>query len=629
MNAPVDSPSAGRLDQGFQLGAIKIDPRSGEASGPGGCHKLDPKVMDVLMVLVQRAGQVVPREELLGKVWPNVVVTDEVLSRCIHDLRRQLGLAGANDDLRTLIETLPKRGYRLHADITPIDPPATAATSGSRWKRRVAWALAAAVAAIGIVLLAVRENAAPPVTSIAVLPFADMSETQDQAYLADGFAEEILDKLNQSTDLRVIARTSSFSLRDSGHDVAAIARKFKVTHVLEGSVRRSGDSVRVTAQLIATSDSAHLWSSTYERRLGDLFAIQDEIALAVASALRATLKLRELNPRPVPSPEVYDLVKRGEHFYYRRSPGDVARSIAMFEQALRIDPTYARAWAVLAGAYSLEAWATDPPSELLRARQGDAALRAVELDPSLAVAQARLSQYYDEAGDEANRRKHMQLAIKADPDDPLLLGYQASDAIDADDFATAIELQKRALLRDPLNAMIRQNLGVLLLGDGRLEEALATYEALFAINPDASPDLKIEISRILALQGRLEEATTEALLLPAGKYQDQAMALLFAAPGRRAEADAALRRLEVYVPAPPMDTPEHTVMDSVRLAEIYAYRSQPDEAFAILMAKLDSLRPHPQAAAAMWKLRHESRLAPFLKPLHADPRWTAFMTEPS
>ncbi len=104
------------------------------------------------------------------------------------------------------------------------------------------------------------------------------------------------------------------------------------------------------------------------------------------------------------------------------------------------------------------------------------------------------------------------------------------------------------------------------------------------------------------------------------------MALLFAAPGRRAEADAALRRLEAYVPAPPMDTPEHTIMDSVRLAEIYAYRGMADEAFAILMAKLESLRAHPQRRPAMWYLRHESRVAPFLKPLHADPRWAAFMT---
>ena len=166
MNAPVDSPSAGRLDQGFQLGAIKIDPRSGEASGPGGCHKLDPKVMDVLMVLVQRAGQVVPREELLGKVWPNVVVTDEVLSRCIHDLRRQLGLAGANDDLRALIETLPKRGYRLHAEVTPIRPASHGGHSGPRWKRRAALGARRCAGAVGGVAICRPGGSAEPKLTI-------------------------------------------------------------------------------------------------------------------------------------------------------------------------------------------------------------------------------------------------------------------------------------------------------------------------------------------------------------------------------------------------------------------------------------------------------------------------------
>ena len=627
MNAPVVSPSARTLEQGFQLGAIRIDPRSGEASGPGGCHKLDPKVMEVLFVLAQHAGQVVPREELLGKVWPNVVVTDEVLSRCIYDLRRQLSRAGASDDLRALIETLPKRGYRLHAEVTPIESLAEAASTGPHWRWPAGWALAAALAVLGVAIFAAKDSLKSPAKSIAVLPFDDLSETHDQAYLADGFTEEIIDRLNQSTDLRVIARTSSFALRGKSLNVAEIARKLHVTHVLEGSVRRSGDSLRVTAQLIATADSSHLWSSMFERELGDLFAIQDEIAVAVTSALRATLKLDERVSRPMPNVEAYDLVKRGEYFYYRRAPGDIARSAELFEQAIAIDPAYARAWAVLAGAYSYQAWSVDPPSEVLRAKQGDAAFRAVELDPSLALAHVRLAQYYHEAGDKDNRKRHIQLALQAEPDDPLLLGYQAGDALDADDFDTAITLQKRALLRDPLNTMIRQNLGAMLLGDGRLEEALSTYEALFAINPDADPDIKIEISRILALQGRREEAAAAALLLPAGKCRDQAMALLVAAPGRREEANAALRRLEAYVPAPPIDRPEHTIIDSVRLAEIYAYRGRPDDAFATLMAKLESLRTHPHAALVTWILRRESRVAPFLKPLHADPRWAELLGE--
>lgn len=625
----VPAPATTSTETLFRLGPLTIDPRTGEAAGPGGVVKLDPKVMGVLVMLAQNAGHVVLRSDLLERLWPGVVVTDESLSRCIYELRRQLSQAAGDEQLKDAIETLPKRGYRLMGEVTPIPPEVVARPF---WKRPVpisAAALTLVAAVVGGMWVLAPASKPTPTTalasSIVVLPFEDLSETHNQAYLADGFAEEILDRLHHSTDLRVIARTSAFALRGKNLDVEEIARKLQVTHVLEGSVRKSGDSIRVTAQLIATADSSHLWSSTFERRLGDLFAIQDEIATAVASALRATLNLAERHSSPMPNIEAYDLVKRGEHFYYRRAPGDIERSVELFEQAVVIDPAYARAWAVLAGAYSFQAWAVDPPSEVLRARQGDAALRAVALDPSLAVAQARLAQYYEEAGDDANRRKHIQLAVQADPDDPLVLGYQASDALDADDFDTAIELHKRALLRDPLNSVIRQNLGVVLIADGRLEEALATYQALMAINPDASPDIEIEISRILALLGRLDEAASAALELPAGKYRDQAMALLGALPGHRDEADAALHRLEAYVPASPQDTLEYTIMDSVRLAEIYAYRGRPDRAFATLTAKFDSLRAHPQATIATWYLRRESRLAPFLMPLHADPRWAAFI----
>ena len=581
-------------------------------------------------MLAQNAGHVVLRSDLLERLWPGVVVTDESLSRCIYELRRQLSQAAGDEQLKDAIETLPKRGYRLMGEVTPIPPEVVARPF---WKRPVpisAAALTLVAAVVGGMWVLAPAGKPTPTTalasSIVVLPFEDLSETHDQAYLADGFAEEILDRLHHSTDLRVIARTSAFALRGKNLDVEEIARKLQVTHVLEGSVRKSGDSIRVTAQLIATADSSHLWSSTFERRLGDLFAIQDEIATAVASALRATLNLAERHSSPMPNIEAYDLVKRGEHFYYRRAPGDIERSVELFEQAVVIDPAYARAWAVLAGAYSFQAWAVDPPSEVLRARQGDAALRAVALDPSLAVAQARLAQYYEEAGDDANRRKHIQLAVQADPDDPLVLGYQASDALDADDFDTAIELHRR-VARDPLNAVIRQNLGVVLIADGRLEEAMATYQALMGANPDASPDIEIEISRILALLGRLHEAASPALELPAGKYRDQAMALLGALPGHRDEADAALHRLEAYVPASPQDTLEYTIMDSVRLAETYAYRGDRTRAFATLTAKKSRLVTERtrKPRSLTWYLRRESRLAPFLRPLHADPRWAAFI----
>ena len=617
MSAAADRRSAPPLERGFRLGDLNVDPQGGEVLGRGGRQQLDPKVMGVLVMLAEHAGHVVARDDLLARLWPNVVVTDEALSRCLYELRRQLSLAGGSDELRAIVETLPKRGYRLNAEVAPLEPHAKATSGSSRQTARIGWGLATAAILVGVALLLNRPG--PAESSIAVLPFADMSETQDQGYLADGIAEEILDKLNQATNLRVIARTSSFSFRGTNLSVAEIAQMLDVTHVLEGSVRRSGDSVRVTAQLIATHDSSHLWSSTFERKLGDLFAIQDEIAAAVASALRSMLDLDTSTRPPSPKLAAFDLVKQGEYRYYRRAPGDIQRSIELFEQAIKVDSGYARAWADLAAAYSFQAWSVDPPSEALRAKQGDAALRAVELDPLLAIAQVRLAQYYWESGNETEGRKHINTAKMLDPNNPVVLGYLAADALDADDFETAISLQKRALLRDPMSSVLRQNLSTMLIAADRFEEALSNSKALMAVNPDASPDSEIEIPRMLVLLERHEEAAVAARRLPAGKYRDQALAMLLRAPDHRDEAAAALRRLENYVPTPPMDTPEHTIMDSVRLAEIYAFRGQPDKALAILVEKREALVHHPENAIYTWYLRHEARGAPFLKPLRADP----------
>jgi len=460
-----------------------------------------------------------------------------------------------------------------------------------------------------------------------VLPFVDMSETLDQQYLGDGLAEEILDKLNQFTDLRVIARTSSFWFRGKDVDIADIARKLDVTHVLEGSVRRSGDDLRVTAQLISAQDSSHVWSTTFERKLGDLFAIQDEIAASVASALRSTLEPISTATGGKPDLAAYDLVKQGEYLYYRRAPGDIGRSVELFAAALVIDPGYARAWADLAGAYSMQAWTTDPPSELLRAKQGDAAHRAVELEPELALAQARLGQYYYEHGEIELSRRHLERARELDPGNLLVLSRMANQAADAGDLKTAVASYEQAVLRDPMNGIMRQNLGVFQAADGRYDEALASFSALREINPGSNPKITIEIVRILALQRRHDDAAAEASGLPPGNLRDQAMALLHAAPAHREAADAALARLEVYTPVPPQDTPELTTLDSVQLAEIYAFRGRNDEAFSVLETKRDSFARHPERRLYLWHLRSESRLSPFLKPLHADPRWAALMKD--
>jgi TolB-like protein/Tfp pilus assembly protein PilF len=497
--------------------------------------------------------------------------------------------------------------------------------------------LIAAAAAVALLLIVFGQRATdtpaethalpavPAANSIAVLPFVDMSEGHDQGYFSDGIAEEILNRLAQSGELRVIARTSSFSLRDPSLDVAEIARKLNVTHVLEGSVRKAGDRIRVTAQLIAASDSSHLWSDTYDRGLDDVFSVQDEIARSVTTALQVTLGGGTPQGRMPASVGAYESFLQGQFFYHRRAPGDVERSVTYFKEATSIDPRYARAWAALAGAYSYLAWDGVRLDEALQRLQGEAALKAVELDPRLAVAHSRLAQFYSETSDERNAEEHHRIATALDPESPMVLSGMSAAAYDDGDIDKAIAIQRRALTRDPLNPVYRQLLAVVLLAGGRLDEAMSEYRSVLELNPGAGLDVEIELVRIHVLQGRDAEAYAAVARMPEGKYRDHGLALLYRSPDHRAEADAALARL-IRRRSAAADSIVDGVMDEIRLAEVQTFRGMTEEAFATLARKKDALERGPASERPVASyFQNEAHLSPFLKALHSDPRWAAFI----
>jgi TolB-like protein len=313
--------------------------------------------------MAKRAGQVVTRDELLTALWPGVVVGDDALTRCFYELRRELSLAGGSDEFKALIETLPKRGYRLNGEILPVSPPRPAPPV---YRRATTWLATALIAAL-IALVAYQVLRSSPESpklpgatpySIAVLPFDDLSPDQDQAHFSDGVSEEIINRLSQSRALRVISRRSSFSFRGEDIGIPEIARKLNVTHVLEGSVRKSGNRVRMTARLVEAASNSQVWSKSYDLELTDLFAVQDEVADGVATALNTTLAGHQEH---VPNIEAHNLFLQGELFYNRRAPGDIERAAKYYQEALKSDPSYARAWASLAGAYSLLAYEGNMP----------------------------------------------------------------------------------------------------------------------------------------------------------------------------------------------------------------------------------------------------------------------------
>jgi len=627
-----DTRTGAKSGSEFRLGDLRVDPQTGDVTGPGCRVQLDPKVMGVLAILAERAGQVVPREELISRLWPDVVVTDDALSRCLYDLRRKLAAAGGSDEYRALVETLPKRGYRLNGVAESIEHPATANHNA----RRGPWLWTAAVAGIitlvaGVLLSLDREGVDPAPASatpravprIAVLPFDDLSEKRDQQFLADGLTEDILNRLTRSEGLDVIARTSTFALRDQSLNIAEIARRLEVTHVLEGSVRRTGDRIRVTAQLIDAADSAHLWSETYDRDLGDLFTIQDEISMAVAAALETRLVL----PAGYETENVDALVRfaQGEHFYFRRAPGDVERAVAAYTDAVTLDPGYARAWAALAGAYSFLAWRRDPPDRSLIEKQGEAARRAVALAPGLGVAHHRLGQFLFESSDLEAARRHWAESARLDPQNPLTLSLQAKLAVERGDFQAAVEIHRRIVAADPMALTYRANLAVMLVADGQLEAALEEIRNTRENFDGAEPDLDSEIALILVLLGRFPEAERVLAGMPEGRARDYGTALLYALPAKRTEADAALARLAM---TPNDSALRDDIVEVIRLAEIYAFRGQEDEAFATLEGKKETLASRSDISASfLGYLRYEARLSPILKSLHSDRRWAAFIAD--
>ncbi len=318
--------------------------------------RLTPKASDVLKVLVTRAGEPVSKEDLFAAVWSDTVVSDDALTSCIQEIRRAL-----EDDAKQprFIETRHRRGYRFVAPLVAAmnEQPAAAVP-------------------------------APPtqIFAIAVLPFVDMSPARDQDYLCEGLAEELINALTQIDGLRVAARTASFQFRSPGADIHEIGRQLNVGTLLEGSVRKADDRLRVTVQLIDVDTGYHRWSQRFDRMLDDVFAIQDEIAEGVATLLRGSVLSRrekQALQRPQTGTAAYESYLRGRQALPRMTKSDLEHSRAMFEQAIALDPEYSPAWAGLAVVHAtLYEWFGATPEDLARAER--ASVQAASLAPELA-----------------------------------------------------------------------------------------------------------------------------------------------------------------------------------------------------------------------------------------------------
>ncbi len=454
------------------------------------------------------------------------------------------------------------------------------------------------------------EKQAPPeagTPSIVVLPFVDMSAEKNQEYFSDGLAEELLNDLARIQGLRVAARTSSFQFKGKTEDVRSVGEKLNVGNVLEGSVRREGKRVRITAQLINASDGFHLWSETYDRELDDIFAVQDDIARSVAESLRvALLGGKTATPsKPGRNAEAYNAYLQGRYFFERRSKEDLEKAISYYEQAIKLDPEYSPAWAGLGRARDDQAGGGYLPVEEAYRKARAAVERALALDPNLAEAHAAMGRIkntydWDWAGADASFRR----ALALEPGNAGVVREAGNMALTQGRLEEAIALYGRAVALDPLSPRAHNSLGIAAYYAGRLDEAEAAVKKALELSPERVGTHTL-LGRIYLVQAQPQKALAEMQREVELVWRLNGLAMVYHALGRKQESDAALAEL----------TAKYQADFAYQIAEVYAFRGEADRAFAWLE------RAYVQRDGGLTEMKGD----PLLKNLERDPRYAAFL----
>ena len=381
--------------------------------------------------------------------------------------------------------------------------------------------------------------------SVAVLPFVDMSEKKDQGYFADGMTEELINHLAEVPDLKVIARTSSFQFKGMTDDVRTIAVKLAVAHLLEGSVRKSGKVLRITAQLIRAKDGSHLWSKSYERRLDDVFKVQDEIAASVTQALQVAMRGEEATPiRKQPNSEAYSLVLEGNFYKARMNAADMERAIRLYLRAIKVDPDYALPWARLGSAHfnqAMNAWI--PRNQGIEKARRELQ-QALKIDPNLVWAHYTLcgmAMAIDWDWDEAEAQ--IEQVRQIDSNSYLLPSATADLASIRGQLDRAITIYQGLVSRDPLDANSLASLASLQFVAKRFDESRANSERLIELSPNYA-GAQTQLAVALIYLGRPDQA-----LLTAEKETDEnsrldILPIIYWALGRHGDSDVALAKLE-------------------------------------------------------------------------------------
>ena len=443
-----------------------------------------------------------------------------------------------------------------------------------------------------------------PEKSIAVLPFVDMSAGKDQEYFSDGISEELLNLLAKIPQLQVTARTSSFAFKGKETGIPEIARTLHVAHVLEGSVRKAGNSVRITAQLIKAGTDTHLWSQTYDRKLDDIFAIQDEIAADVVKQLKVTLLGAAPKARTT-DPEAYALYLQAVQLGRPFTAEAFQQSDALYRKVLAIDPRYAPAWSGLARNFSQETGQGLLPGKEGFAQAREAAVKALAIDPDYAPAHAQLgwiAMYGD--NDLADAALHLERALALYPADLSVLTTSATLLQSLGRLDEALALEEAAVRRDPVNVTALFNLGYHQRMAGRLDAAIASFRTVLSLSP-SNGGAHCQLGIALLLKGDAKGALAEIEQETSEIYKMIGLPMAYHALGRKADSDAALAALIA----------KYEKDASSNIASVYAYRGEADQAFEWLDKAVE------YGDGGLGEIVTDN----LFDKIHGDPRWLPFL----
>lgn len=458
----------------YQFGEFLLDSSGRVLASKGRTVPLAPKLGSTLLLLVENAGRVVEKQELLGKVWAGEFVEEGSIARTISLLRNILERNGSGGEY---IVTVPKRGYRFVAEVRAAE---------------------------------ISETGSYEKLMLAVLPFANVSPDPRQEFFSDGLTDEMIMQLGRTDpkQLGIIARTSAMRYKRTTKDAAQIGRELGVDYIIEGTVRRDGKRVRITAQLIRVRDQTQVWADSYERQLQDVLILQTELASAISHAVQIRLAMStrsQATPERQVNPDAYEACLRARFVWNRRTREDLHRALEFFARSIEKDPNYAPAFAGLADTYLvLLDYRYLAPNEAI-AMATAAAVNALRLDELLADAHTSLAHAKLHALDWKGSEKEFRRAIELGPGYPVAHFYYANFLTALSRFEEAIAEAREAVRLDPVSMVAEANLAILYYNAGRHDEALAACQKALELEPNLARPYD-DLGRILLEKRKFSEA---------------------------------------------------------------------------------------------------------------------------